>query len=321
MRALVTAVASVAMALSAFGLAVAAPHAGRPNEPRAALASSSGALRISNSREGRAVFSTAGMRPGGVVSGSVRIGNDGGSPGRFSVLATDLADAPGPYGGRLSERLQLVLTDVTDPQRPLIVYSGAPAGFGASELGTFAPGAVRDYLVSATLPDGGLPASASAGDNRYQGSALSVGLEWRGVSDPVAPLPPPPSAPPAVTAGPPPAPLPPSGAGAVEPAGEALADALGLPRSARCVKRRRLTVRLRTPNRARVVAATIAINGRVRARVSGAKAGAPVKLRRLPKRRFKLSVSVRGADGRGYASVRSYRACRSRAVARRLERR
>ncbi|MGH2946543.1 MAG: hypothetical protein ACRDPC_09855 [Solirubrobacteraceae bacterium] len=177
MRAVATLLASIAMALGALGLAVAAPGGG--DNPRVALASASGAVQISNSRAGHAVFTAAAMRPGEGVSGTVRIGNSGDAPGSFAVRLAGLSDVPGPYGGRLSNRVELVLFDVTDVQQPVTVYAGAPAGFADVALGTFAAGAHRDYLVAATLPDGGLPGSDAGGDNRYQGSALSLGFEWR----------------------------------------------------------------------------------------------------------------------------------------------
>jgi hypothetical protein len=312
MRALATAFASVVMALAAFGLAVASPYAGRRDEPRAALAASSGAVRIANSREGQAVFTAAGIRPGEGVSGTLRIGNDGDVPGRFSVARSGMQDTPGPYGGRLSEQVLLELLDVTDAQQPATVYTGTPAGFGDTDLGTLAPGAYRDYVISATLPNGGLPLAPDSGDNRFQGSALSLGLEWRATSADVLPSPTQTSDPaPAPVPGGTPGPLPPAppAAGGVEPAGEALADAIGLPPAKSCVKRRRLRLRLKTPDRARVVSATIAINRKVKKRVSGAKARRPVKLRRLPKRRFTLGITVRAANGRTYTATRSYRAC------------
>ena len=126
MRPLVTALASVVMALFALGLAIAAPHRGGPAEPKAAIDDASGALLISNSRAGEAVFSAPPMAPGETVSGDVRIGNAGQLAGRFSVGVTGVQDAPGPYGGRLSQRVQLALVDITGA--PVTMYSGTAAG-------------------------------------------------------------------------------------------------------------------------------------------------------------------------------------------------
>ena len=189
MRTIATAVVSVAMALSALGLAMAAPHIGGQVAPKAVAAGASGALRIANSREGQAVFAAGAMRPGESVSGTVRIGNDGDVPGRFSVRGSGIEDTPGPYGGRLSERVQLRLIDVTDAQQPLILFAGLPGGLAELDLGTIAPGARRDYQLTAALPDGGLPGTATGGDNRFQGSALSVGVEWVASAPAPAPTP------------------------------------------------------------------------------------------------------------------------------------
>ena len=320
MRALATTAASLVMALMALGLAVAAP--GGDHSVRLDLQAASGALRIANSREGQAVFAAASMRPGEGVSGTLRIGNAGGVPGRFSVRRSAVSDVPGPGGGRLSQGVELVLFDVTDVQRPVTVYAGPPAGLASVDLGTFAAGARRNYLVAATLPDGG------ATDNRYQGSTLSLGFEWRAsaVTAPTAtPTPTPPKPKPTPTPAPiapppaPPAPpaqvaplAPPAPVAPPEPTGAALADALGLPSARRCVSRRRFTVRLRVPGGARVVSATVKINGKDTARVKGARTRAPVNLRGLPRGKVKVTIATRSSSGRTYKSKRTYRTCRAK---------
>jgi hypothetical protein len=295
MRATATLLASTAMALSAFGLAFAMPGDGR-DEPRATLASATGAVRITNSREGEAVFSAAAMRPGEGVSGTVRIGNGGDADGRFAVRPSGLSDAPGPNGGRLSERVELVLRDVTDAQAPTTVYAGPPAGFGEIELGTIAPGRHREYMVAITLPEG-------ADDNLYQGSRLSFGFEWRAGPLPAATSTPTPAAPVPPAPAPPPAP---------SPTAAPTADELGLPPARACVSRRRLRIRLKAPRGATVVSARVAINGKVKVRVKGRRARAPIVLRRLPKRRVKIRVAVTASNGRTYTRTRTYRTCARR---------
>jgi hypothetical protein len=297
MRATATLVTSLAMALTALGLAFAAPGGG-PRRASLELLGASGAVHIANSRAGQAVFGAAGMRPGQGVSGTVRIGNDGSAPGAFSVRRGSLQDVPGPRGGLLSARVNLVLFDVTDVQHPVTIYAGPPAGFHAVALGTLAPGRHRDYLFAATLPDSGLPGSAVGGDNLFQGSALSLGFEWRATSAPVA------APTPAVTPITP-KPKPP----VVVPTGDALGDLLGLPSARNCVSRRRFTVRLKVPLGARVVSATITINGKVKARVTGGRTRAPVNLRGLPKGKVKVKIATKASDGRTYKSTRTYRTC------------
>lgn len=292
MRALATALISVAMALGALGLAIAAPHRGRAPEPKAAFGGASGALQISNSRAGQSVFGAAAMRPGQTVTGSVRIGNAGDVAGRFSVRPADVIDAPGPYGGVLSARLQLALVDVTRAGQPVTVYAGTAAAFGAVQLGTFEPGAQRDYVVAATLP--------VDSDNSFQGSALSLGLEWRASGAGGAGTPPGTGTPP------------PTGTAPGTPAGGSPGSP-PVPSPARqCVKRRRLTVRLKAPRGARVRSATVKVNGNVKARVKGAKRRVRVKLRGVRTARVKLVVRVRTSNGRSYTSKHSYSVCKRR---------
>ena len=98
MRPIATLVVSLAMSLSAIGLAVAAPGGlgGRQELARVEVQAASGAVSISNSRAGQAVFNAAAMRPGEGVSGTVTIGNDGNHPGRFAVQAAGVAGRAGP---------------------------------------------------------------------------------------------------------------------------------------------------------------------------------------------------------------------------------
>ena len=180
MRAIATLLTSLAMALTALGLAFAAP--GGPKRVGLELQSASGAVHIANSRDGQAVFSAAGMRPGEGVSGTVRIGNDGDASGAFTVRPGTVEDTPGPNGGLLSTRVQLVLFDVTDVQHPVTIYAGPPAGLQAVALGTLAPGHHRDYLFAATLPDSGLPGSpprATTSSRARRSASASSGAQPR----------------------------------------------------------------------------------------------------------------------------------------------
>ena len=301
MRATATLLATLAMALTAIGLAFAVPGE-RPEEIRAELAAASGAVRITNSREGQAVFAAGSMRPGEGVSGRVRIGNGGDVAGRFAVRAAGVSDAPGPYGGRLSERVELVLFDVTDVHTPVTVYAGRPSQLGEIELGTIVAGGHRDYLVAMTLPEG-------SGDNLYQGSAVSLGFEWRAAALPAATTPTPTPVTPAPTPAPvTPAPVTPA---PVTPPADPTptADELGLPPARACASRRKFTITLKAPRGLSVVSATIAINGKVKARVKGGHTKAPVDLRGLPKGRVKVKVAVKASDGKTYTATRTYRTC------------
>jgi hypothetical protein len=304
MRATATLLVTLATAIAAIGLAVAAPGGGH-DQAQARVAAASGAAQIANSRAGQAVLSAGGMRPGGSATGTVKIGNAGSARGRFSVAGIGLQETPGAHGGLPSGRVLLVVLDVTDPDDHAEVYSGTPQGL-AADLGTFAPGEERDYEVRITLPDGGTPGSGTTGDNRYQGAALSLGLEWRAVvaaeASTPTPAPKAPTAPRApVTPTPTPTPTP------TTPV--SLPDALGLPAAKTCVKRGRLKLRLKGPGGQKVVKATLKVNGRVKARLKGAKARKPLSLRKL-KRKTKLSISIKASDKRTYSASRSYKACK-----------
>jgi hypothetical protein len=302
MRPIAALVMSLVMALSAIGLAVAAPGGligGDPELARAQIQAASGAVSIANSRDGQAVFSAGAMRPGEGVSGALRIGNDGDRPGRFAVRPIDVQDVS-PNGGKLSERVELVLFDVTNVQSPKTVYAGVPADFGQVDLGVMAPGQSRDYLFAATLPDG-------EQDNQYQGASLSLGFEWSAVNAGAAATPTPtPTAPTTpITPTTPTTPTRP----ATPTVPVALADALGLPASTSCVKKGRLTLRLKAPAGAKVVSATIKVNGKTKAKLKGKKAAKAVKLSRL-KGTTKLSIRIKASNKRTYSAARTYKACK-----------
>lgn len=305
MRAPATLLATIAMALTAFGLAFAVPG-DRRDLARTELQAASGAVRITNSRDGQALFGAAAMRPGEGVNGTVRIANGGDVPGSFAVRPSGVSDMPGPNGGVLSERVELVLFDITDVHAPITVYAGPPARLGEVSLGTIAPGGHRDYLVAMTLPDSG------PGDNLYQGSALSLGFQWR--AGPLPSATPAPVTPPVVPVTPPVVPVTPvtppvSPAPTPAPATPPTADELGLPPARACASRRKFRITLKAPRGTTVVSATVAVNGKVKARVKGGRTQAPVDLRGLPKGRVKVTIAVTASDGKTYKSTRKYRTC------------
>jgi hypothetical protein len=292
MRAVATLIISLVMALGAIGLAVAAP--GGHRLASAEIQDAGGAILISNSRAGQAVFSALDMRPGEGVSGTLQIGNDGDVAGNFAVRPSTVLDTPGPNGGLLSERIELVLFDVTDVAHPVTVYAGHPADFDQVGLGELDAGEHRNYLFAATLPDGG------AGDNAYQGSGLSLGFEWRAGATPHAT----PTPTPTVTPTPTPTPATP-----VTPTTPTVdyATALGLPPAAKCAKGGKLKFKLKAPH-AKVLSATVAVNGKVKLRVKGAKVRKPVTLQKL-KKTFKVTVAVKASNKKTYKATRTYRVC------------
>ena len=287
-------VVTLVIAVAALVLAFAAPGRGE-DRPRAAVYSAAGAAAIANSLEGEAVFGAVAMRPGDAVTGTVTIGNDGDAAGRFSLAVPSVVDAPGPYGGRLSDRVRLELATAG-----ATIYAGPPAGLGDLALGRFAPGEQREYTFTLTLPDGGVPATATTGDNRFQGSSLTLGLRWRAATGDATATPTPTPTTPTVPKTPATPPAKP-GAPARPTAGR-----LGLPSARRCVRRRGLRLRLRAPDGAEIVSVRVRV-GRHRKTVHRA------RFRIRPpatRRRFRVRVAIRTADGHRYRASRRYRRCR-----------
>lgn len=290
---------SLAMALGAVCLAFAAPGRDAPRT-MIELDNVSGAVSIANSRDAQALFSATSMRPGEGVSGTVTIGNSGDVNGAFSVRAAGVVDTPGPNGGLLSERVDLRLFDVTGNGPPVPVFTGHPSDFDGIDLGTFAPGEERDYLFTATLPDRGV------NDNDYQGAGLSLGFEWRAgttvVATPTAtptkpkPKPKPTPTKPKVTPTPTPVPV-------------DMATVLGLPSNTKCYKRGKLKFKLKAPAGTKIVSATVAVNGKVKARVKGKKLRKAVTLKRLRKTAT-VTVAAKVTGGRAYIGTRAYSACK-----------
>jgi hypothetical protein len=303
MRAVATIVSSLVMALAAIGLAVAAP--GRDHDgPQMSLAGASGAVAITNSHDGDAVLSAANLRPGQTVTGVVAIGNAGDAAGRFTVLATHAHDDPGPNGGLLSQRLVVGVYDITGGGSRQI-FLGPAGGFGESEVGTLAPGAARSLLVTATLPEGGAPASDTTGDNRFQQSSVSVDLEWRaGVAAQVVPTPTPaPKPKPKPTPTPTPTPSTPT-----TPA-PSTADLLGLPPASTCVDGGTLKFKLKAPPETKLKSAVVSASGKRKLKLRGAKLKKTIKLRGLRKKTTKLKVTAKAANRRTYKASRSYKRC------------
>jgi hypothetical protein len=146
-----------------------------------------GNFDFENSRSGMPIFAASELGPGDEVSGTVEIANHGEEAGELTLRQGDVADTPGAGGGLLSRRMSMRIREVSDPAKPRAVYDGALAPMPALELGPLGPGQSRVFEFDAGLPDNGTPAGATAGDNAFQGAALSVGYSWT-----AGELPPPP---------------------------------------------------------------------------------------------------------------------------------
>ena len=146
----------------------------QPSRAQLQLASGpGGSLTLSNDKEGAAVLSLGGMRPGDSVTDTVTLGNTGTLDGDLSLATSNLVDTPGSGGGTLSGELDLRIRDVTVPASPVVVYQGKIDALTPVALGTLTAGAARVYEFRVFFPDAGPGA-----ENAYQGSAVSVQFDW-----------------------------------------------------------------------------------------------------------------------------------------------
>src|SRR3954451_8079164 len=81
----------------------------RPPEraPSVEIQNASGEIQLANSRNGSAVFQTAGLAPGRSVSGPVQLSNTATSAGALDLQQADILDPPGPGVAGLAGLLQL----------------------------------------------------------------------------------------------------------------------------------------------------------------------------------------------------------------------
>jgi hypothetical protein len=150
-------------------VALAAADRREQSAPRAAATAAAGSLSHANSRNGHAIFTASNIGPGHGTMGSVTITNTGALPGFFLLTQYGITDTPGPGGGALSSRMNLV---IREKKTGAVVYAGKLSGLGTRAAGIILPGAARTYSFAASLPNGG-PA-----DNALQGSQLGVGYRW-----------------------------------------------------------------------------------------------------------------------------------------------
>jgi hypothetical protein len=323
-----TLVATLVIALGAFGLAVASP--GQPNLQ--VQLSAAGALGLSSTRDGETLFSAAGLRPGQAISGTLRIKNTGSDATILAVKPSGLDEHAGLGGGLLSSRLALIISDVSGEGTPVQLWAGRPADLAEARLAILAKHESRDLVVTAALP------AAMAG-NAYQGASVSLGLTWgvRPVSDGLTPTPTPSTTPPPTTPviTPTPTPVhtpapvhtptapthpvtPVTTAPAPVPAGTAVdvsADELGLPSANACLSRRKFKIHLRAPHHGKVLSAIVRVGKKKTIRVKGHGrriVTAKVNLRGFKKRKVLVKIDLRTADGHRYRSKRKYRICAGR---------
>ncbi|HET8949163.1 MAG TPA: hypothetical protein VFN44_01595 [Solirubrobacteraceae bacterium] len=305
---------NAALALLALGLAFAPPGEGAP---KLQLASATGSLSLSNTKEGAAIFHADAMRPGEEASGSVTITNTGTVNAALSLAPEAPADSPGSGGGKLSNKLELLVIDVT--AGAVTVYAGTLTQMDPTDVGSLAPGAHRTYLFVASLRPSG------NADNAFQGAALTTGFRWSAsgaaspaptptpTSTPTATPTPVPSATPSPVATPSVQQVPTDPAGA-DPTGELLgAQLFMLPAAGKkCVSRRRVAIRVRRPKGTTYTSIAVTVNGRTKVRLKGLKAKkvkARVNLKGLPAGKVTVKITAALSNGRKAVSTRTYTTC------------
>ena len=126
-------------------------------------------------------------------------------------------------------------------------------------------------------------------------------VKWNGVIPPSAPAP-------TLTGGSTGGPT--GGTPATTPArSPSFSDYVKLPSAKRCVRSLKLRVRRVAADPARSV--DVRVNGKRTARAKGAKLRKPIRVKRVPRKKFTLQVLVKTRSGRTTAGARTYRPCAS----------
>lgn len=150
----------------------------RAEPPQLSLASKR--LHLKQTHANKALIKMSNAKPGRVAKGKTRVTIKG-SRAKVRVGVRDARDIPGPNGGELiaSRRLWIKVRCARSPcPRHPLAYKGPLASMGKRSLGTWRAGAHRTYTVRVWLRRGGVPATPTSGDNRYQHSTAKFGLLW-----------------------------------------------------------------------------------------------------------------------------------------------
>jgi hypothetical protein len=152
----------LALSLVATALAGSAPREGQVHGGGVSIsAAAAGAMRIEDSRGGRAILRATALAPGARVVGKVAISNRG-EAGHLVLSRQHLVGTPGAGGASLGGALRLTIRNVTTGARTL-VYSGPltampPLHLGPAAAGDEAPLQLRRLAIGAGVrrrrPDG-----------------------------------------------------------------------------------------------------------------------------------------------------------------------
>jgi len=162
----------LALSLVATALAGSAPREGQVHGGGVSIsAAAAGAMRIEDSRGGRAILRAPALAPGARVIGKLAISNRG-EAGYLVLSRQRLTGRPGAGGASLGDVLELTVRNVTAGTRTL-VYSGPLTAMPPLRLGLLQPGAKRHYRFVASLPDLGFV------DLALMGSQVRFDYRWR----------------------------------------------------------------------------------------------------------------------------------------------
>jgi len=120
------------------------------------------------------------LMPGKSEFGTVTLKNTGDGDGVLTVDKSNLVNSNPALP--FSSKLMLKIEDVTDPLNVVDVYDGRLGTMGQQAMGTVAPNAERTFKFTVEIPDGGTPANATSGDNRYKNASTEVDYNWEMVS-------------------------------------------------------------------------------------------------------------------------------------------
>ena len=119
------------------------------------------------------------LMPDHSVDGFVTLKNTGDGDGVLTLKKSNLSNSNPALP--FSSKLNLVITDITNPTE-VVKYDGKLGTMGTLPLDDIAVGAERSYRFTVEFPDGGVPADASSGDNRYKNASTEVDYNWELVS-------------------------------------------------------------------------------------------------------------------------------------------
>jgi len=222
------------------------------------------AVRLVDSRDGSAIFTIAGLAPGGSGEGTVTLSNSGVLPASLSLSIKNLVDVPGPNGGALSQALTLSVVDVTDAGQPRTLYDEGRFVPGQTiDIGSLAPEGSRTFKLIVEFPDGGRPADQRSGDNAFMGSVMRVDLGWTGTGGGDDGTPPGQAPPPGTPTQMTPTHVVPSPHSARPVVNVPLSAASASARrpASRCMSRRHFTIRLVKPRGSALRRARVVVNG------------------------------------------------------------